>query len=371
MTQDNQQDSFDQMLEAGAHAVRTVGDAAGKAIASFDFNAAATTLSNTMQNVTNQLSTLRVQPEKSPYIKAQSSGRMQGLGMVVTGGILGAAALGGLIITAVLAPVALPFAGITGLVSAGCAAGGIALGVQGSSTRGVAETAERISRVISNRVVIPLSELADESGIPLSQLRGQLQKSIAKGYIPQGRIAFVNGEETLFLTNGAYEDFEQYQARTRQQAQAAAAAEQEVARLPQKARDVIAACEDFARRMVAASACITNVDTRERMATLTEKVARVSNRARTHPENAPRFNRYISYYLPTMAKLAEAYAELDATQATGETADKTRREVDDMLDLVATATDNLLDDMLLDQQMDVASDASVMRTMLNQDGLMD
>ena len=77
----------------------------------------------------------------------------------------------------------------------------------------------------------------------------------------------------------------------------------------------------------------------------------------------------LNYYLPTTVKLAEAYISINSAAGNGDNAVKTREEVLSCLDTVNEAFKKLLDDIFLDTAWDVSSDISVMKTMLERDGL--
>ena len=78
----------------------------------------------------------------------------------------------------------------------------------------------------------------------------------------------------------------------------------------------------------------------------------------------------MSYYLPITRKLVDAYQELDAQQVEGENIRKTKQEIEDSLDTVNHAFENLLDSFFQDTAWDISSDISVLHTMMAQDGLM-
>src|SRR5699024_1298769 len=97
---------------------------------------------------------------------------------------------------------------------------------------------------------------------------------------------------------------------------------------------------------------------------------RIFNRVAEKPENAPDLHRMMSYYLPITRKLVDAYQELDAQQVEGENIRKTKQEIEDSLDTVNHAFENLLDSFFQDTAWDISSDISVLHTMMAQDGLM-
>ena len=104
-----------------------------------------------------------------------------------------------------------------------------------------------------------------------------------------------------------------------------------------------------------------------------QKYASIMNRifkqVQAKPETAPRLRKLMNYYLPTTTKLLDAYIELDRQDEPGENVRNTKREIESALDTINAAFENLLDSMFQDMAWDISSDISVMKSMLNQDGL--
>ena len=87
------------------------------------------------------------------------------------------------------------------------------------------------------------------------------------------------------------------------------------------------------------------------------------------PDLAPELHKLMNYYLPTTRKLLDAYCELDAQPVGGENIASTKLEIERTLDTINEAFENLLDRFFEDTAWDIASDISVMKTMLAQEGL--
>ena len=90
---------------------------------------------------------------------------------------------------------------------------------------------------------------------------------------------------------------------------------------------------------------------------------------RDMPETAGDIRKLMEYYLPTAIKLLEAYENLDAQPVQGENIISSKKEIEDTLDTLNEAFEVLLDDMFQDMAWDVSADASVLKTMLVQEGL--
>ena len=77
----------------------------------------------------------------------------------------------------------------------------------------------------------------------------------------------------------------------------------------------------------------------------------------------------MNYYLPTTRKLVDAYRDLDREPIAGESIVKTKKEIEDTLDTINQAFENLLNSFFEEKALDISSDISVLHTMLAQEGL--
>ncbi len=77
----------------------------------------------------------------------------------------------------------------------------------------------------------------------------------------------------------------------------------------------------------------------------------------------------MDYYLPTTVKLLKAYEEMDAQPVQGPNIVSSKKEIEDTLDTINQAFENLLDSFFEDTAWDISTDISVLQTMLAQEGL--
>ena len=77
----------------------------------------------------------------------------------------------------------------------------------------------------------------------------------------------------------------------------------------------------------------------------------------------------MTYYLPTTTKLIDAYRDLDGKPEYGTNVSKTKKEIEDTLDTINEAFENLFDSLFEDTAWDISSDISTMKVMLQQEGL--
>ena len=88
-----------------------------------------------------------------------------------------------------------------------------------------------------------------------------------------------------------------------------------------------------------------------------------------HTDELPETRKFMGYYLPTTLKLVNAYREMDAEPIQGENIRSAKHEIEETLDTINYAFENLLDSFYQDKAMDISTDITVLETMLAQEGL--
>ena len=96
---------------------------------------------------------------------------------------------------------------------------------------------------------------------------------------------------------------------------------------------------------------------------------RILKRVEEHPSSAEDIKQLMKYYLPMTIKLLTAYAEMDEQQVKVENIDKSKHEIENVLDSLNDAFSKLLDDLYKDTAWDISSDVSVLNAMLKREGL--
>ena len=107
----------------------------------------------------------------------------------------------------------------------------------------------------------------------------------------------------------------------------------------------------------------------EKLDRLENVTARIFECVRKHPEKLPDIRRFIRYYMPTTLKLVKSYEEFETQPVQGENITKAKEEIEQALDTVNRAFENLLDTLFADDALDVSADISTLETMLKQEGL--
>ena len=98
-------------------------------------------------------------------------------------------------------------------------------------------------------------------------------------------------------------------------------------------------------------------------------IGKIFERVEQHPELVDDLRKFMDYYLPTTVKLLKAYQEMDAQPVQGPNIISSKKEIEDTLDTINQAFENLLDSFFEDTAWDISTDISVLQTMLAQEGL--
>lgn len=108
---------------------------------------------------------------------------------------------------------------------------------------------------------------------------------------------------------------------------------------------------------------------KDKITRLLETIRRIFAVIKEQPENTKELSKFIDYYLPTTAKLVDAYSDMQVNPT--ESVENSLKEIEHTMDTINDAFLKLLDNMYEDKVIDIASDISVLKTMLKQEGLLD
>ncbi|MDD4105939.1 MAG: hypothetical protein GX123_05025 [Clostridiales bacterium] len=88
------------------------------------------------------------------------------------------------------------------------------------------------------------------------------------------------------------------------------------------------------------------------------------------PSKAPQIRRFMDYYLPTTLKMLSSYRRMDEQNIQGNNAEKTKKKIEDAMEVVLSAFKKQLDTLYQNDMLDISSDIDVLETLLKQDSLL-
>ena len=139
--------------------------------------------------------------------------------------------------------------------------------------------------------------------------------------------------------------------------------------LSEEASKIIEAGNQYIEDIRRSNDAIPGIEISNKMYHLENVIRRIFQRVEQHPELIDDLHKFMDYYLPTTMKLLNAYEELDKQDAVGENIQSAKQEIENTLDTINDAFENLLDSFYKETAWDVSSDISVLKTMFAQEGL--
>lgn len=250
---------------------------------------------------------------------------------------------------------------------------------------GTRKRLKRLQRYISRmngRNYCLIKELSSSTGQNVKSTVKDLQKMISKGMLPEGHI---DDKETYFmLNNESYEQYVKLQESIRQKE----IATQEERRHQIASQDFIPTEKNnknnqlnpeikkaidegrqYVMKIKEANIAIPGEEISRKLDRLEEVTRKTFDYVEMHPEKLPEIKKFTEYFLPTTLKLVDAYKKLDHQSVQGQNISSAKKEIEETMDTINFAFENLLDGLFEDMAMDISTDISVLETMLAQEGL--
>ena len=302
-----------------------------------------------------------------------SSTRAGGYLLTVLGGI-GCGSFGiatitlGTLMATIGAPMTLPLAIVIPFLAAS-----IFVTNRGTAVLGRFRRFKNYVNVLGNRTCISVKELASSVGKSVKFVRKDLRVMLEKGMFLQGHLD-LDGDN-FFVTHAGYEAYctsqQQIEAKKVLQIQEKQAAESYKTneKLSAEVKKLIADGNDYIEKIRKSNDAIPDEEVSAKLDDLEVVVCKIFQYVEQHPESAPETKKLMRYYLPTTIKLLDSYQKLDAQPIKGANIEKSKREIEATLDTLNQAFARLFDNLYQDTSMDIASDISVLNTLLAQEGL--
>ena len=254
---------------------------------------------------------------------------------------------------------------------AGAAIWGLGAGVsgyftaKGSKQRKLTKTFDKYSKIIGTKEYTTLEELAESSGETIDMVNENINDMIDIGLLPQAK--FDAKKTTLMLTKNAYDQYLLAEESRANREKEEAELDAQVGSA--EARKIITEGEGFVVKLKTANDLIPGKEMTDKLDQMERIVSKIINQVKKDPASAEDLRKFMNYYLPTTERLLNAYIELDKQPEVGDNIKNTKREIEESVDIINNAFENLLDSLFQDVAWDVSADISVMKTMMEQDGL--
>lgn len=255
--------------------------------------------------------------------------------------------------------------------------GSLFMVVKGGNMLGRVKRFKNYLRGLHGRTFCEIKELVEASGKSKNFIIKDLRNMIERGMFVQGHLD--EKGNFLIITD---ETYQQYKATQQQLANRKSndriVEKEEVKEEANQAKDdeispevqsVIEEGNKYIKKIRESNDAIPGVEISEKISHMELIAQKIFQRVEQHPEVIPDIRKFMDYYLPITVKLLDAYEELDGQPVQGDNITSSKKEIEDTLDTLNGAFENLLDSIFKDTAWDVSTDISVLQTMLAQEGL--
>ncbi|HHV08867.1 MAG TPA: hypothetical protein GXX75_01120 [Clostridiales bacterium] len=252
----------------------------------------------------------------------------------------------------------------------------LGLSINGSRIRKRLKRFQRYIGQMRGRNYCLIKDFSAATGRSIRYTVKDVQKMIAIGMFPEGHL---DDKKTCFMLNGeSYQQYLNLQENMRMKSMEGQAVEQGKSMeedgtkkdtLDPVIRKAIDEGREFVQKIRHANAAIPGEEISGKLDRLEAVTGKIYDYVEAHPEKFPEIKKFTEYFLPTTLKLLDAYRDLDAQPVAGGNILTAKKEIEDTLDTINLAFENLLDGLFEDAAMDISTDISVLHTMFAQEGL--
>ena len=315
--------------------------------------------------------------EMTSLVKMEKKGNVSGTLCTVFGGIgLGFSGLGLLIqsLLNILGTASLSALILPGVFSAIF----LEMIFYGNGQKNRLKRAEKYLELCGTKMYGVINEMARYTGKSVRFVRRDLRRMLKAGMFPDGHL---DEKETCFMLNDViyHQYLETEKAYLAQKEIEEQKKEQEIQKnespesvqsdREQELHSMVAEGMEYIRHLRELNDEIEGEVISGKLYQLENLLKEIFNRVQEHPEQMHRMHKLMEYYLPTMLKLVEQYAEFDRMSSPGEDVLEAKAEIEKTLDMINQAFVTLLNNLFRDAAFDAAADAQVLQTMLAKEGL--
>ena len=251
--------------------------------------------------------------------------------------------------------------------------GHFAIGYAGFKRRALAKRFLSYVHCMKGKDYAAIDELARFIGKSRDFVLKDVKTMIRKRFFKEGRLD--EKETTLLGTDAVYKQYLDMQASAKEREERESKereAKEKVYNKPgmtEESKKLLEEGEAYIKHIRECNDAIPGEEISAKLSRLETIMTRIFKQVEVQPELAEDLHKFMNYYLPTTAKLVEAYREMDAQPVEGENISKTKREIEETLDTINEAFEKLLDSFFEEKAWDISSDINVMKNMMKNDGM--
>lgn len=228
---------------------------------------------------------------------------------------------------------------------------------------------ESYLEALGTKTYITLEILSQFTGKSIRFIAEDLQDMISRKMFLQGHLD--DQKTSLITSDETYKDYRRAAAIQKIKAEQETAQDESLKNLSPEARDIVRRGEEYITKIQQINTELPGEVITLKLQKLESVIRRILEEAKQQPQSVMDLRKLMNYYLPTTWKLLEAYKSIEDESIKTPQMRETQKNVEDTIDTVNDAFENLLDQLFRNTAWDISSDISVLNSMLAQEGLKD
>ncbi len=214
-----------------------------------------------------------------------------------------------------------------------------------------------------------INDLAILTSINEVTIIKDLNKSISNKLIPQGH--FTKENLVFMISNEIYDKYTEKQAVYDRYFKKQIEERNRMKERTEEMNRIMEMGTQYIEKIHDSKSLIKDKSVSKKLDRMETIVSMIFHEVDTNPSQAASLGVFLNYYLPTTDKLIEAYISIGEKQITGRSLSKTKKEIENSLDTIILAFENILEKMYEEHEMDISSDIAAMEIIMEQEGLTD
>lgn len=243
----------------------------------------------------------------------------------------------------------------------------ILMGIIGTKKISFISRFKKYIRIIGDREYCTLDEFISKTGKTKDKVLKDLKKMINRNLFLHG---YIDSKETcIIVTERMYQQYMETEKQAQVRAEEQRLLEQKQAQLPEDCRKILEEGREYISFIHFCNDELPGEEISQKLDKLEVIITRIFKEVEQKPQLASDLRRFMNYYLPTTRKLLQAYCDVEKEPIISEDMTKTKIEIENTINTINHAFENLLNSFFADKALDISSDISVLNTMLAQEGL--
>lgn len=224
----------------------------------------------------------------------------------------------------------------------------------------------KYAEVLKFRSIELIDDLAAYSGYTSGQIVIDLQKAVKQKLIPEGH--FGSDNIVFIMTDEVYEQYQSKQVEFDRYYRKQLEERQRIQERPEKIQEIQDQGKIYIKAIRDSNVIIKDKIVSDKLDRMEQIVTLIFHELDINPGQANKLGKFLNYYLPTTDKLLKAYLDVYDNKNAGNNIRQMRKEIEDALDMLNVSFEKILDQFYEEQEMDIAVDVAVIKSMLPQDG---